>query len=36
MQVQTAYGAVGDDGEREGCDRYGSTNGRGAPGPGGG
>jgi molecular chaperone DnaJ len=34
-QVQTAYDVLSDDEKRKAYDRYGSTNGRGAPGPGG-
>jgi molecular chaperone DnaJ len=33
-QVQTAYDVLSDDEKRKAYDRYGSTNGRGAPGPG--
>jgi molecular chaperone DnaJ len=35
-QVQTAYDVLSDDEKRKAYDRFGSTNGRGAPGPGGG
>jgi molecular chaperone DnaJ len=35
-EVQTAYDVLSDDAKRKAYDRYGSTNGRGAPGPGGG
>ena len=34
-EVQTAYDVLSDDEKRKAYDRYGSTNGRGAPGPGG-
>ncbi|HEY3549818.1 MAG TPA: molecular chaperone DnaJ [Gaiellaceae bacterium] len=34
-QVQTAYDVLSDDEKRKAYDRFGSTNGRGAPGPGG-
>jgi molecular chaperone DnaJ len=34
-QVQTAYDVLSDDDKRKAYDRFGSTNGRGAPGPGG-
>jgi molecular chaperone DnaJ len=35
-EVQTAYDVLSDEEKRKAYDRYGSTNGRGAPGPGGG
>src|SRR5215470_11030077 len=35
-QVQTAYDVLSDEEKRKAYDRFGSTNGRGAPGPGGG